>query len=925
MYKRLSLVSALALGSVLILGNGLSRAVAQEKTIAEMVPKSGWTVARIDSNANTPEGYCALSRKYDRGLVLTLGRNEAEEYSLAIDFQAISLNTEKAYSLTLQPGPGQIRAYEMMPASKSAMVVRLGYDDSFFQALEASNLLKAEIDGTNYHFQMSDFSAGKADLNNCLSGLKSKSTTKVASGFSAEKVTDITPIIPKKIETAKVEPKPTPIVEPMKVAEVAPEAAVEMEKPAKPFFSKAIEITRVETEQAAVETPVKKAVPKPIEITRVKTKQVATDAPARAVSIKSSESVVRSNNDSLLKKSLASQKTAKKVSKQVKAIPSAQQAVRQTALQKQQRDALEQLKADNERLNKALRAEVSKPAPPPVVDNRAVEKLKTENQELKRAMQAQKQMQESEKAKLALAVQGQARKEKAAQDKIEKAQAEQKRLLSMASDKAEEEKISKDVDAPQKVAAVNPEVMRQLDDLKAENNRLSAALSGQQKKLSSFDAMSPEAEKELSAIRAQLHELQQENKTLYEDSRQARGQVDEAVFETGKQALSKMREYEKKLDAARNDNLSLSKEIEELRLAREDGRLTAVAGDWDLEKSTKRYNEAEREIKRLGMLLEQQRMAHRQEKSELEGMLFDPAVTDREQRRRLSDLELQLADAEKELQATGRRLPQRQRVAVSPVEERVTLGSLSPDPVVSRQRENLEIQRLNNKVARQNRQLQAYNRQQTDGQTERMVAVPKPVVSELPLMSPRDVARKSSARPAPTLVEPPQAVSRVASQSQAPKQAPRSPMVEAVSNAPQKMKIAGFSQAQLQQLLSSAGVPLSGSITKQAVGRYRWSAGSLVGTAKVMPQAQAGNMEQFTQNYISKARQSCGGDFASLPSTAGGQGKAFEIACISPSRSTSSSVIFIQKGNEFIAISHESSAENMDTAMDARDRIAASL
>lgn len=142
----------------------------------------------------------------------------------------------------------------------------------------------------------------------------------------------------------------------------------------------------------------------------------------------------------------------------------------------------------------------------------------------------------------------------------------------------------------------------------------------------------------------------------------------------------------------------------------------------------------------------------------------------------------------------------------------------------------------------------------------------------------------------------------------------------------EKPASSGFGQNQLQQILSRAGLSLRGAITKQGSGQYRWSSGDLVGQAQIIPMAQAGNVSQFAQSYIAKAKQSCGGDFASLPSpSAVQQGQAFEIACISPSRSTSSSVIFTQKGNDLVAISHESTAENMDMAMDARDRIAASL
>ncbi len=926
MHKRRSLVSTLLLGSALLLGNGLSSSVAQGKAIAEMSPKSGWSVSRVDGNASTAESYCALSRQYDQGLVVTLGRNETEEYSLAIDFQSAKLNTEKAYSLTLQPGPGQIRAYEMMPASQRAMVVRLGYDESFFNALQSSSLLKVDLDGTNYHFKMPNFSTGKADLNNCLAGLKGKKKTKVASGFSAEKVADAAPIkvkkidAPKFVEAIKVEPKPAPVVEavePLQVAKVAPK----IKRP-----TKSVAIEKIGSVPAAS--------PKPIEITRVKTKQVVSKdtnvatliasepviAPEPVIiregikapkvekpvstlaEIKPIKNIVRSNNDSLLKDTLVNSQ----VSKRVISKPSAPLSVGRTSLQKRQRDAMAQLKADNERLNKALRAEVSKPAirTPNPVDiqlKEDVDKLKEENQQLKLSMQAQEKKQaqvtklSQEKIKQAMAIQ---EREK---------QAEAKKLAEAAVSKA-----SKKAETQQKIAAVNPQVMRQLDDLKADNMRLSAALQGK-----GALSQAPDSKSDLAAIRSQLQELKVENKKIYEQSRLTRGNVDTAVAATSNQALRKMSEYEKKLAASKNDNLALSKEIEELRRMQEDGRLSGVAGDWDLEKSTKRYNEAEREIKRLGMLLEQQRMAHRQEKSDLENMLFDPAVTEHEQRRRLGEMELQLAEAERELQKSGRALPQRQRASLSPVEERVTLGRMTPEsvnPIVAQQRENLEIQRLNNKVARQNQQLQAYNNAQ---KSERMAAVPRAVVRRESLAPPRAVTPRL---PAPTLVEPPQAKRQPQRQSQAvSRNVPKAPAAAA------SVRATGFDKGNLQQLLNSAGVSLSGGVTKQGTGRYRWSAGNLVGQAQVVPKAQAGGIDQFAQNYIAKAKQSCGGDFASLPSTTSGQGKGFEIACISASRSTSSSVIFVQKGNDLIAISHEASAENMDLAMDARDRIAGKL
>ncbi|MEM7618238.1 MAG: hypothetical protein AAF244_02525, partial [Pseudomonadota bacterium] len=153
--------------------------------VAALKPTSGWN---LKSDADPKSGYCALSRAFDEDVVLTLGRNQAEEYSLAIDFQKAKLDPDKAYPVTLQPGPSQIRAYEMMPASARAMVVRLGYDEGFFKALEASKVLKAEVNNVKYNFQVSDIANGQAQLNKCMAKIKGDAPVQTAQKFKAEKI-----------------------------------------------------------------------------------------------------------------------------------------------------------------------------------------------------------------------------------------------------------------------------------------------------------------------------------------------------------------------------------------------------------------------------------------------------------------------------------------------------------------------------------------------------------------------------------------------------------------------------------------------------------------------------------------------------------------------------------------------------------------
>lgn len=63
-----------------------------------------------------------------------------------------------------------------------------------------------------------------------------------------------------------------------------------------------------------------------------------------------------------------------------------------------------------------------------------------------------------------------------------------------------------------------------------------------------------------------------------------------------------------------------------------------------------KFNEAERQVKKLGQQLQKERAQCKVEKKDLEGMLFDPQLTNEQQLARLADLEDQLTKAQRELQ-----------------------------------------------------------------------------------------------------------------------------------------------------------------------------------------------------------------------------------------------------------------------------------
>ncbi|MEZ5903059.1 MAG: hypothetical protein R3D88_07110 [Alphaproteobacteria bacterium] len=1026
MNQKISLLSSIAIASVLISIHSVKMSRAQEKTVDTLSPVSEWSVQKMA--ANTDNGYCALSREYNGGMVLTLGQNVMAEYSLAVDYKNDKLNMDKPYKITLQPGPGQIRAYEMMPASQQAMVIRLGYDDSFMKSLEGSGLLKYQMDGKNNYFQISDFKEAQKKLTNCMQDLKGGTQTEVASEFSAEKIENAPPIKESPVTVKKEEIASSP--EPVNTSPAEPEKIANEVVAEKPQES--------------------------IEIAKVGAKEIKTATP-------SSEST-----------NVAQEKTA--------AEKVAQEKMAQEKATAEAKLAQEKLEAQKLAAEKAATEKV------------AQEKLAAEK----------------------------AAAEKVAQEKVAQEKA------------AAEAKLAQEKLAAQQLATQKS--LEQKDKIVSESNMTPPPeLAPQPNVQASNERVDTQTIAELKETKEKLAALEQENRQLYLEARKAQGAVDSAIVETGNQALKKIQEYERKLEAAQADNLALSKEIEDMRRLQEDGRLEAVSGDETLEQATKRYNEAQREISRLGLLLEQQRNAHNQEKQELEQMLFDPAVADEQQRERLAQLEeqlkiaqekaqeshdpLKLKQAEQEAQTARQKLAElekqraeelakqkqlEQELAAKEAAERAKqqeaeaakqrLAELEKQRAeeLAKQKQleqelaakeaaerakqqeaeaakqklaELEKQRVEElakqkqleqelaakEAAERAKQQEAEAAKQRLAELEKQraeeLAKQKQLEQELAAKEAAERAKQQEAEAAKqklaelekqkaveeelkqkekllkemesklaqaeqklTQVEsinektvsqepvkekmvevssyepstngekisaPPSYEASRPARSSKEQEADRSieqlrkkletsesavevsePQVSAntntalaspasreealgkVSQEPQEqpqqevMKQAaiqqpvapeGFDEGEIKDVLNRSGLSVQGAISTQGAGQYSWNAGGVTGQAQVVPQEKAGNLDQFIQNYIGKAQQSCQGDFASLPAENIVAGQGFEIACVGPNQGTSSSVIFTQKGDEMIAISVQTSAEDMDIAMDARDRIAENL
>lgn len=543
-------------------------AMGQEQALQ---PQGAWAITKIDRSAQGGNSYCTLSRKYDDGVVLSLGRNQTEEYSLAIDFQKQVFVKDKSLKINLQPGPGQIRAYDMMPTSEKAVVVRLGWDTGFFDALNKSQQMKVKIADKGYAFAMPEISKGQEDLTQCMEGLQAaaksaKGGDKMAA--ASKDVLNADPKANKQFDAVKADDKVN--------------AAVAAPKPAIPA------------------TPDK-------ELVAQQEKSVLKDF---AESIKSTEPSL--NEDEAPKR----RNFANKGDTAADAKPEGKANIRIGGSEEKE----EQIAA------------AKTPIEPPPVAEKAPELVK-------RPAPAAPIVAPVVAAKEAAPMPAPAAAKMAAMSPA--AAFEKDEAQTKAMQKQIDDLIAQNKALQQKTAAPSPEMQQQLAALQAEKSTLQQKLDAAQQD----KAKMPKAD-DLAKTQARITELEAKNAQLEDSLRQAQVRIGETAVNTESRSIKRIAELETKLQAAQNDSLTLAKQLESLRVQQEDKSVTAIAGDWDLEQATKRYNEAEREIRRLGLQLEQERTSCNREKAQIEQMLFDPAVTDQKQIERLSKLEDELKAAQ---------------------------------------------------------------------------------------------------------------------------------------------------------------------------------------------------------------------------------------------------------------------------------------
>lgn len=848
----------LLLSSVVFGGIAVMSAASFAQTAPAVVykPQGEWAVTRVAAKGPGKDPYCTMARRFGDNTILTFARNGKDETSLAMDFQPNTLAKGQSYYVTLSAGADEKRAFDVTPVSDKAMVIRLGQDAKFHDALNRAGSLNVDVAGLQFKFELPDMEKGHQDLGGCVTSI---------------------------VEPAAGEPTTQQAVAP--VPAVTPEAII--------------------------------------------------SAPAKAASV-GSPAPTLSETESLREENLRLKNALERERREYE-----DRFMKESAGSSQVSEVMEKLKL-----------------------------LEKENSDLKYQLADARSMQPKGKAEAPAVVAAPAACAPAVSgEKDPAAQAE----LSMLRE--ENTRLKADL-AAQKTAMV---------ELEMKASKAAETAQGDSKKWATDTAT-------ISRLQSRVDELSAQNTKLQSDLTAAQASVSASaaasVKDDGSITLSQLRSVEAQLRSVENERDTLRLQIDKMGEGGEDKLLKLSGSDWNLEQATRRYNEAEREIRRLGTQLEQARTKCTAEKKEIEYMLFDPEIATKEQISKLMTLEQELTTAKAELARkdtdAGGKLDEYQQKITSlegelqaakqgtvdaetlraqitqaqadkkQLEQRVAQleqGSVGGSASVN---ENLALKdriailegeksALEQKLASSVNPAAGTPTAPVQEQVVAAISTKSPVAESVVAPVPAERVASADARmPGSVSTEPldndvyggPVALSPKSVTPSSSFVSTQQAVVAAVPSAAPAVSL--ITADALAGQLRQAGLNLTSGIKKieKASGpssvAYSWDMGGLFGSAEQAPMQNPEQFKTLISKYLDKTKSRCAGDFAASPVPVEKSGsvlvESYEIACIgADGNGATAALAFYGQNGVFTTVAHEASMDSMDLAMDARDRVIASV
>lgn len=850
-------------------------------------PNSDWAVSKLAANKTGGQPYCALARRYSNDLILTLARNAKDESSVAIDFQKPALNNTQSYRVSLQPGFGQDRAFNVRPVSGKALVIRLGKDYAFYDALNRSGQLTVDISGESYSFNLPGFDDGQKKLGACLVNL-----VEPAAGGGNAAAAPVTPLPPPAQYRSSYLPATdtapqAPVVSRQQDAGGDVQALREenlrlrnaLERERRNYedrylregqtssmaaeMSEKVRILEMENGQLRQQLAYK---PVPQDMT--------CPAPDNTGNVALESEITQLRDDNLrLKQDIAAQQARNGLlEKQIaeKAVPDEAE----TAVMDSLRARVSKLEEENKSLkmaNESLK-KGGGDVPVSLAQLRSVEEqLRLVEQDRNRLLQQINAVNDG-KGEGLLDISSDNWDLEQATRRFNEAEREIRRLARQLEESRTQCAVEK---KSLEYMLFDPEVAKEeqiskLIELEDKVNNAAAIFdeerAGYEEKIASLSEQAGAAQSTLDIQRAEYEQklgvLEQELASRGDVSADAQNRI----------AMLERRLADKEGTSAQTQGTiaMLQRELEEARFAALQTADGDVALRQELEVLANRKMELEVENSRLG--------------------------------NRLAALESEFAAIE--------------TAAGSPVQDPAADARLA-----ALAQENNELIHERNMLEQERNVLI-----EKESMLNQKVASLESALASIPTGA-------GPGSPPPAVVAEPVAMHGGGyEQDSYPYQDFGTSVDQTV--APAVSSAAGMiTVSALQGVLGAAQIPVQGGVEQVERAAdfvaYSWDTGVLFGSAEQQPLGDLGRFDAMAQDYLGKTKARCQGDFAAVPVMAEQVGSmrvsSYEIACISGAQGAAASIVFYNDGGLFTTIAHETGLEGMDAAMDVRDRLTSTL
>ena len=166
-HRKVSTIICLA--ALAFTAGGVHNASAQKGVM--FVSQGAWVTKDLASSKKGAAPYCVAAMQFSKGTILTMAENKSGEISMAFDFGGGYFDPSALASIILDPGAGQQREFKVKPRSSKAIVVKLGDDKGFMEALSRTGLLRMELGGQSLNFNLENIDVGRKRLSACLDGV----------------------------------------------------------------------------------------------------------------------------------------------------------------------------------------------------------------------------------------------------------------------------------------------------------------------------------------------------------------------------------------------------------------------------------------------------------------------------------------------------------------------------------------------------------------------------------------------------------------------------------------------------------------------------------------------------------------------------------------------------------------------------------